>query len=308
MVLKTTRTIRFYAIDWITDTNAHVSKSENFLRNILTGTHEIPYGDKEHLIIKEYPDYPLHNKENIESCWVMSRIRQVDLPQISDTKAEHIESLSLRDDQGLRDPGHFILFDNGAIIGAESNRQCRNIPSVLQGLLSRWIISNPDSGLIDVNINAIQKKTVNPDDFSELRKICVRSSWNYMKNLVSTDKRLADIYNINDEMQLEFSLIGDKKQNKGRIINGLDFFRDIMRKPESINEFTMFKIEGVRKNKDGKYEEVNVLNDLMVLKKPVVNLDELTKGVDPSSMYEKIIEAYKECSNDIYAYRPSIRQ
>jgi hypothetical protein len=61
------------------------------------------------LLIKDHAD---------KSFWKISKIRKSDLPLKFDTKDKKSSPLDLKENEGLQEPSHFIVF-NGAFIGSE---------------------------------------------------------------------------------------------------------------------------------------------------------------------------------------------
>ena len=303
------RKIRFYAIDWTKSDGSHVSKNSDFLMKILTEKRKVDYGIDEQVIISKYSGVNLTS--SLDSAWVLSRVRNTDFPQISDMNGEQVEPLTLGDGKGLRDPAHFIIFENGAIIGAESNRQSRDVATTLQFILSHWV---HDFGykynITDVSINRIRREKITPDTFTAVRSIKIQSSLNYTKNLMKPVNSIKSILDSNAEAIVTIGVDIPKKRNDKRGLNKYkDMLRSVLPEADKVDStFSMLKIEGIKRGGNGKYEVINVLDDVMVVNKAVVKLDNNTKGVLPEYMYKSIIDAYYENMSDIEAYLPKIRE
>lgn len=288
---------------------SHVGKNVDFLSNILKENRKADYGNDELIIISEYPDIKLPHKS--DKAYVLSRIRNTDFPQISDMNGERIEALVLGEGKGLRDPAHFIVFENGAIIGAEANRQARDVATALQFILSTWVHDfGSKYGIKDVSINRIRRGRITPEMFTSIRSIKIQSSPNYMSEMMTPDDSIKSIFSSNNEVKVTLGIDCPKKRNDKRGLQRIgDVLGKLIREAEKAEStFSMLKIEGIRKTGNGKYETINVLDNIMVVKKTVVGLDNNTKGVLPESMYQSIIDVYNENIADINEYLPIVRE
>lgn len=300
-----TRTIRFYHLEWtLRENGQRTIKPIGFLRQIFQDQGLVPYGDGEHLVVREL-NYEEEDTEN-RSYWVLSRIRSKDLPQICDDNGDNVTKLLLDSNKGLRDPNHFIIFNNGVILGAECNRQSRDVRLALIMMVHKWIQDHPDAGISNFDIKSLSKKKLDLEHIRKIKKFHLRSSPAIVKNLVAGDNSFSEVFEENEEMRVEITLLGNTRRRRGTLsLHAIkEFIQSHLEEPSQLENIDMLKIEIIQENGDGKYEEVNLLDNYLVTKKQVVKIDNETKGVDQDSMFAEIKASYDDHKEDIDRYLP----
>ncbi|ABN06976.1 hypothetical protein Mlab_0805 [Methanocorpusculum labreanum Z] len=301
MVIELTRTVRFFELDFIHAEHPHCSLPEKSVQKILLEKNIIDFGNAERRVITPCKDY-LSDVEGI-SCWSVSRIRQHDIPRISDMLAHNSKEIPLGEDEGICDTAHFMMFLDGAVIGVESCQQAGSISTALTISISTWCREHPEAGLQGVNINPIKRSRIDLDKLQKIRKIHLRTSPNISENYNPNVKELGRLFAMNDDSGIEITLREDKKEKKG-IQGAIEWVKAQFADDNAVEKLSLLKIEAVVQNGSGKYEEIDLLDSFLIAKKRVIKLDSKTKGVSSQSMYEQINNTYEDFKTEILARKP----
>jgi len=311
---KVKRKIHFYQIVWVKNNGEKVQKDIHFIHTILTGvSRQLVEYKGDFLYIKVY-DTEAASKFN-RGLYSIAKIRKSDLPLKFDINNKHISPLNLRDNEGLFEPSHFVIFD-GKIIGAEYNHYgVRQINSKLEWLINDYLTQNTLADIKRVEIKPILKKEVYDliEKFVEIRGIRISIATNYAKLLKQEDpasfEQMFSAAEIVDDMwlHLTFSLgRGKKYGDPAKFEKVLKSIKKILSREDSKNNVNLIEIRGKFEGSDS-IESINVLEELMLTEKRVSKLDDRTRAVNPESMYEEIIDSYLALKDELEEFVSPVR-
>jgi hypothetical protein len=306
MVKEIDRKIYFHQIEWVLDDKSRVKKERSFLDDILSKNPKISY-DETCDIVLENLDSLIPNKLKNSSLWRISKVRKTDLPQkYSETKMK-AEPLDLKQDEGIYEPTHFILFD-GALIGAEFNRYGPGVAGGLSMIIENFIETNKIAHIKRVEIKRIFRNDIYDtiDKIPEIRGLSIKIATNYAKLLKAEDNHtFGKIFSAADlvddmSMMLSFKAGRSKKSNQSdNFVDLISIIKKILKRGDSKGNVKILNVVGKRDISDDNYEIINLLEQLMVCEKRITQIDDKTRVVSSIDMYKQIMESYETFQEEL---------
>ena len=298
-----TRTIRFFELDFIRGTansKEHCSVTAAGIRKILNEAGRFDYGDVESRVIRE--EIQKINKDY--SFWSISRIKRYDIPQISDFNAENTKGIDLAENEGICEKVHFVLFNNGEIIGVETYLPAGTVQSSLTIAINKWIKEHPEHEFYGVNINPLQKNKADITKLKGIKKYRIRASPRIALGIQGENQNsFSSLFNANETSKLDLTLTWDRKEKK-YLTGVIERITKIFENDTEIEGVDILRVEALADDGTGNYEEIDLLNSYMISRKQIVRLNENTKAVSDESIFEQIIETYNEFRDDINSRKP----
>jgi hypothetical protein len=310
------RRIQFYQAMWIKD-DKYMRKDLTFLNSFLTKLPMIKTADDTfNIYVEPFNNEVLIKEHADKSFWKISKIRKTDLPLKVNMKDMKSSPLDLKENEGLQEPSHFIVF-NGAFIGAELNFNAPRVATTLYREINKYLELNSSEIADSIEINPIFREDAYKkiDKMSEISSVTIKVATNYLKTLNripdQRDYSFSKMFSSHEAVEdmflgLQFYLGRGRKPRPKKafekIITGL---RTLFNQPDCFDNIEVAKVRGRQFGVDS-LEVVDLLEDSLMVRREVTKLDEKTKAVDPIDMYQKILDSHKLLKTEIDKYSSPI--
>jgi hypothetical protein len=137
------------------------------------------------------------------------------------------EPLDLKQDEGIYEPTHFILF-NGALIGAEFNRYGPGVASGISTIIEGFIEETKTAHIKGVEIKRIFRNDVYDtiDKIPDIRGISIKIATNYAKLLKAEDDhtfgKIFSAADLVDDMSMSLSFKAGRSKKSQQANNFAD--------------------------------------------------------------------------------------
>lgn len=306
MVKEIDRKIYFYQLEWVLDDRTRIKKDRKFLEDILSKNPKFSFDETCDIVI-ENNDALFPSKPKNVSLWRISKVRKTDLPQKFSESKMKAEPLDLKQDEGIFEPTHFVLF-GGAIVGAEFNRYGPGLAGGLFTTIENFIESSKIANIKKVEIKRIYRNDIYDtiDKIPEIRGLSIKIATNYAKLLKADDApsfgKIFSAADLVDDMSLTLSFRAGRSKKSGQSDNFVDLIsivKKILKRADSKGNVKILNVVGKRDINDDNYEIINLLDQLMVCERRVTQIDDKTRIVSSIDMYKQIMETYETFQEEL---------
>lgn len=302
------RKIFFYQIVWIKNNNDVIMRNMNALLPILTNNPVSTHDAATDSILEQIQNTSIKDLQDNQTYWRILKIRKNDLPLKFNIRDLLDSPLDLAQDEGLCEPTHFIIFDGKIIIG-ERNSNGFRFNTILSKKISEFLSTHSINGYKGIEIKPILKINLYDyiDKFKEIKKIDVRIATNYAKLVKNTDPSSFGAFfsavDLVDDMYLTLSFsLGRKKKEKtlNKFESLLTYLKNLLRRKDwNKKQLRKVVIDGILTKE---YEKINLIEEFMMVESKIAKLGGRSKAIDPNSMYQKILEVYRDHLEEINEY------
>jgi hypothetical protein len=276
---------------------------DEFVKSEIPGS-ELPISDNENDKLVLFRNSTPHVGLN-DWAFKIATIRKSDLPEGIDMNSYRPMPLSLAPRQGLSEPCHFIVID-GRFVVAEFNTRAPRARFHMEQLLDQYVKKRNSKWRCEVrpimNDNALEI-------IKGLRQISaleVKLAPNHERILTRSRNSIFRTLKIPKMIEqsgvtIRISSGGSPKRKRQlkRLINKLsvtviDNLPDLKRQ-----KLSHLSVQG--KTASGMIDSVDLVNSLLKVKEEVVKLNS-QRGVDSSSMFEKLYKAYDDHADFLVHY------
>lgn len=310
------RRIQFYQVEWVNG-DRHIRKELGFLNSVLAGIPLIETADSLYdIYIENYKDDVLSKKHADKSFWKLSKIRNTDYPLKFNKTDKTSSSLNLASDEGLQDPSHFVVFDDG-FIGTELNNNTPRVATVLYREINKYLNKTPLEGINKVEIKPLFREDAwaKIDKMADINNIQIKIATNYAqflnKNPYPRDYSIGRTFASAEAAQdmalgLTFFVRRGKNINSKRAVKQiLNDIKCAITNPECFDSVKIAKIKGKTFGADFP-ETVDLLEDALMVTRSIAKLNDKTKAVDSLDMYEKILDSHIVLKPELEKYSSPI--
>lgn len=305
------RRIQFYKVSWFKGEDP-ISKDINFLNSILMKMPKIITADSSFEICTENcNDKALVSTHTDKSFWKISKIRRTDYPLKINLDNMVNGPLDLKENEGLQEPSHFVVF-NDASIGAELNFNAPRVATTLNREINKYLEKFPcDVDEMQIEPMLRESSYNKIDKMWEISSVLVKLSTNYAETLNKIpgkrDYSFGNTFSSHEAVEDMFLGVqfyvgrGRRPKPKKFFEQVISDVRALLKQPDCLDSVEMAKVRGKQFGADS-IEVVDLLEDRLMVLKKVAKLDGKTKAVNPHDMFEKIIDSYKILKPEIDKY------
>jgi hypothetical protein len=213
-------------------------------------------------------------------------------------QAGRLAPLDIPDDSGIAEQTHVVFFPSN-IVGAEFNFYGPRLSRLASYLVAKAHDQCPELAFEILLRQDIRDRLRRLQD---IRLLNLRIKPSFAEIVAQADKDLGSCFKAAARAANadEVELILRPAPRSGRALNHslLVAVRRLSTKQELHQEATRFLVKGLD-SETGHVEELDLLSDDLVVKKPVTLQNDRFRSVDSASAYQAIEQAYTELSDDL---------
>ena len=224
-------------------------------------------------------------------------IRRSDLPYLE--TGGNLEPLDVPAGTGLYEPVHVVFFGDN-LIGSEFNFYGPRMGSLASSLHRKL----PDL-VPEMTIGHLLRRDVSDQlaRLEDIRLFDFKLASSYVATIRQMDEDLGTalrtLATIGEAQQVHLTLQPERYSRTGTLADRLlDAARNLARRADLRENATVFKVKG-HDQELARVVEVDVLRDLLITTRRVVQLGDRSRAVDPQSAYEAIHDAHDELQQDL---------
>lgn len=253
--------------------------------------------------------YWVDNEGKVTCCWVdalglphrvrIGNIRRTELPQVEETGV--LSPLDIPPRSGIAEQIHVVFFNNN-IVGADFNYYGPRISRL------SYYLHEKARGICPplVNFKPLLRQNVleELDRLGRIRLFNLRISASYAATVALADRDLGSAFEaaarVGEAEELEI-ILKPAQHSRSWLSERLHpIIRRLAGRQDLQLEASRFKVRGQNRT-TGQIEEIDLLNDKLIAKRRILQIDERTRALDRDSAYAAIEDAFDELRDNLIA-------